>query len=152
MELTRQPLSRRGLPGHQPQPHPRRPGHRAGRRRARRPGHDDFTPLYEVVNVSGDDGSLTDETAIVAAAASGRISLEETPVVVNHPAVKWPGGELPVDPVVELPLANGPLLEAPDTVARLAFLERLLGRESWFLKLGLRPIIIDPSRSGSTAG
>lgn len=44
------------------------------------------------------------------------------------------------------------LLEAPDTVARLAFLERLLGRESWFLKLGLRPIIIDPSRSGSIAG
>jgi Lon protease-like protein len=44
------------------------------------------------------------------------------------------------------------LLEAPDTVARLALLERLLARESWFLKLGLRPIIIDPSRSGSATG
>ena len=80
------------------------------------PGHDDFTPLYEVVNVSGGNGTLTDEVAIRAAAASGQITLEETPVVVNYPAVKWPGGELPVDTVVELPLANGPLL-ALDTEA-----------------------------------
>ena len=81
------------------------------------PGHDDFTPLYEVVNVSGGNGSLDNEAAIKAAAASGQIALEETPVVVNYPAVKWPGGELPVDTVVELPLANGPLLAAPDTEA-----------------------------------
>jgi len=81
------------------------------------PGHDDFTPLYEVVNVSGGNGSLDSEAAVKAAAASGQVSLEETPVVVNYPAVKWPGGELPVDTVVELPLANGPLLEAPDTEA-----------------------------------
>lgn len=81
------------------------------------PGHDDFTPLYEVVNVSGGSGGLDSETAIKAAAESGRITLEETPVVVNYPSVKWPGGELPVDTVVELPLANGPLLVAPDTNA-----------------------------------
>ena len=80
------------------------------------PGRDDFTPLYEVVNVSGGNGSLDSETAIRAAAASGQVTLEETPVVVNYPAVKWPGGELPVDTVVELPLANGPLL-ALDTDA-----------------------------------
>jgi len=36
------------------------------------------------------------------------------------------------------------LLEAPDTVERLIRLDRLLGRESWFLRQGLRPIIIDP--------
>lgn len=36
------------------------------------------------------------------------------------------------------------LLEAPDTVERLIGLDRLLARESWFLRMGLRPIIIDP--------
>jgi Lon protease-like protein len=39
------------------------------------------------------------------------------------------------------------LLEAPDTVDRLARLDGLLARESWFLRQGLRPIIIDPSES-----
>lgn len=81
------------------------------------PGHDDFSPLYEVVRVSGGNGALDSEAAVRAAAASGQVTLEETPVVVNYPAVRWPGGELPVDTVVELPLANGPLLEAPDTEA-----------------------------------
>jgi hypothetical protein len=38
------------------------------------------------------------------------------------------------------------LLEAPDTVARLRDLDRLLTRESWFLRQGLRPIIIEPSQ------
>ena len=38
------------------------------------------------------------------------------------------------------------LLEAPDTVARLRDLDRLLARESWFLRQGLRPIIIDASQ------
>jgi uncharacterized protein len=35
------------------------------------------------------------------------------------------------------------LLEAPDTLERLAHLDGLLTRESWFLRQGLRPIIID---------
>lgn len=39
------------------------------------------------------------------------------------------------------------LLEAPDTVARLRDLDRLLARESWFLRQGLRPIIIEATRS-----
>lgn len=81
------------------------------------PGRDDFTPLYEVVYVSGGNGTLDSVAAVEAAAAAGQVTLAETPVVVNYPAVKWPGGELPVDTVVELPLANGPLLEAPDTAA-----------------------------------
>jgi len=38
------------------------------------------------------------------------------------------------------------LLEAPDTVARLRDLDRLLSRESWFLRQGLRPIIIEAAR------
>lgn len=80
------------------------------------PGHDDFTPLYEVVRVRGTAaGSLASVAEVEAAAAAGEVALEETPVVVNYPAVRWPGGELPVDSVVELPLADGPLLAAPDT-------------------------------------
>jgi hypothetical protein len=38
------------------------------------------------------------------------------------------------------------LLEAPDTVQRLLGLDRLLVRESWFLRQRLRPIIIDAAR------
>lgn len=48
--------------------------------------------------------------------------------------------------------ARQELLEAQDTVARLTRLDELLARESWFLKQGLRPIIIDPRLgSGSRA-
>jgi Lon protease-like protein len=48
--------------------------------------------------------------------------------------------------------ARQALLEAPDTATRLAGLERLLGRESWFLKQGLRPVIVDPGPSGGYHG
>lgn len=44
------------------------------------------------------------------------------------------------------------LLESPHTAARLEQLERLLARERWFLKQGLRPIIIDPQQAGSHRG
>ena len=44
------------------------------------------------------------------------------------------------------------LLAAPDTVARLSSLDRLLARESWFLQQGLRPVIVDPHRSGGGQG
>ena len=39
------------------------------------------------------------------------------------------------------------LLEAPDTVRRLVRLDGLLARETFFLKQGLRPIIIDPGQA-----
>jgi Lon protease-like protein len=42
--------------------------------------------------------------------------------------------------------ARQELLEAPDTIDRLARLDGLLARESWFLRQGLRPIIIDPGQ------
>ena len=38
------------------------------------------------------------------------------------------------------------LLEAPTTMDRLVQLDRLLAREAWFLRQGLRPIIIDPGQ------
>jgi len=80
------------------------------------PGRTDFTPLYRIVNASftGDAVPLESADAVDAAANDGRLSLEETEVVVNYPAVKWPGGELPVDTVVEKPLEGGPLLGPPD--------------------------------------
>jgi Lon protease-like protein len=48
--------------------------------------------------------------------------------------------------------ARQELLEAPDTVSRLSSLDRLLARESWFLQQGLRPVIVDPHRSGGSHG
>jgi hypothetical protein len=83
------------------------------------PGRDDFTPLYQVVGVrfGGDPVLLESAEDVVAAASAGTIELDETETVVNYPIVKWPGGELPVDTVVEEPLAGGPLLAAPDLAA-----------------------------------
>ncbi len=80
------------------------------------PGRDDFTPLYRVhrVTFTADPATLDSATAVDDAAAAGTIDVEETDVIVNYPAVKWPGGELPVDVVVEKPLEGGPLLAAPD--------------------------------------
>ena len=48
--------------------------------------------------------------------------------------------------------ARQELLEAPDTVERLGRIDGLLARESWFLKQGLRPIIVDPGRSSAHRG
>ena len=83
------------------------------------PGRDDFTPLYRVAHVrfTGDAALLESAADVEAAIAAGQAEVDETPVVVNYPAVRWPGGELPVDTVVELPLAGGPLLAPPDTEA-----------------------------------
>ena len=44
------------------------------------------------------------------------------------------------------------LLEASDTVERLARIDSLLMRESWFLRQGLRPIIVDPASSSAARG
>ena len=80
------------------------------------PGRDDFTPLYRInrVTFSGDAKLLDSAAAVDGAVADGSITVDETDVIVNYPAVKWPGGELPVDTVVEKPLEGGPLLAAPD--------------------------------------
>ena len=44
------------------------------------------------------------------------------------------------------------LLEAPNTLERLGRLDGLLTRESWFLRQGLRPIIIDARLAGGRPG
>jgi hypothetical protein len=48
--------------------------------------------------------------------------------------------------------ARQELLEASDTLERLTHLDAILARESWFLKLGLRPIIIAPGQRGRPQG
>ena len=48
--------------------------------------------------------------------------------------------------------ARQELLEVPDTASRLARLDSMLERESWFLRQGLRPIVIDPHRSTGQGG
>ncbi|MDP8905112.1 MAG: hypothetical protein M3N29_07335 [Chloroflexota bacterium] len=83
------------------------------------PGRDDFTPLCRIVRArfKADPVLLQSAHDVLAAARAGTVHLEETETVVNYPIVKWPGGELPVDTVVEQPLAGGPLLAAPDVDA-----------------------------------
>jgi hypothetical protein len=79
------------------------------------PGMDGFTPLSRVTRVRASSTAVLDSAAAVRAAAdAGDAELEPTDVIVNYPLVKWPGGELSVDPEVKLPLANGPLVSAPD--------------------------------------
>ncbi len=80
------------------------------------PGGDDFTPLYRVnrVTFAGEPMLLDSAAAVDAAAGDASVTVEETDVIVNYPVVKWAGGELPVDTVVEKPLEGGPLLAAPD--------------------------------------
>ena len=48
--------------------------------------------------------------------------------------------------------ARQELLEAADTIDRLARLDGLLAREGWFLRQGLRPIIVDPRQGAGQAG
>ncbi len=82
------------------------------------PGMEGFTPLFRVNRVRASSGTLIDSAAAVREAAdAGTVEIEATDVIVNYPLVKWPGGELAVDREVKLPLANGPLLSAPDLEA-----------------------------------
>jgi hypothetical protein len=83
------------------------------------PGMEGFTPLSRVTRVRASASRVLDSArAVRAAADAGDAELEPTDIIVNYPPVKWPGGELTVDPEVKRPLANGPLLAAPDLDAR----------------------------------
>jgi hypothetical protein len=83
------------------------------------PGQPDFTPLLRVNRVtwSGTPEVLDSAEKVRAAVAGGAAKLEPTSIIVNYPFVKWPGGELPVDPKFEKALEGGPLVSAPDTHA-----------------------------------
>lgn len=83
------------------------------------PGQPDFTPLLRVNRVTwnGTPELLNSADEVKASVAAGKAKLETTPVIVNYPFVKWPGGELPVDAKLEKALDGGPLVSAPDTSA-----------------------------------
>ena len=80
------------------------------------PGAPDFTPLLRVNNArwTGEPVLLDSAAGVQEAASSGALEVEATKTIVNHPFVKWPGGELPVDPRLEKALDGGPLVSAPD--------------------------------------
>ncbi|MEM7798165.1 MAG: twin-arginine translocation signal domain-containing protein [Chloroflexota bacterium] len=81
------------------------------------PGDAMFSSLFRVNNVTVNDSSiqLGSMSDVEAAAADGAISLEETPVFVNHPIIRWPGGELTTDSALERALENGQLFAPCDT-------------------------------------
>ncbi len=77
---------------------------------------ENFTSLFHVKNVTVSDASLTLEsvTAVEQAANDGHITLEETGILVNYPAIKWPGGELSLDDEKKETLGKGQLMEPLD--------------------------------------
>lgn len=81
------------------------------------PGDAQFSSLFRVNNVSVNDSSiqLGSFADVEAALADGAIAVEEAPVFVNHPIIRWPGGELTTDSALERALENGQLFAPCDT-------------------------------------
>lgn len=78
------------------------------------PTDEAYSPAWHVhrVTFSGTPALLDGEQAIRDAEAAGDVTVEALQLVVNHPLVKWPGGELPVDTDLTTYLGTGPLLSA----------------------------------------
>ena len=79
------------------------------------PGGDDFVSLFQIkeVTVGGTTpAELTSAAAVEEANSNRQLRLEETGTYVNHPVVKWPGGELAVDDELTETLGKGQLVEA----------------------------------------
>lgn len=83
------------------------------------PTDEAYSPAWHVhqVTFNGTATLLDSEAAIRDAEAAGDVTVEALPLVVNHPLVKWPGGELPVDTELVSYLGTGPLISAPNTEA-----------------------------------
>lgn len=81
------------------------------------PGQDNFTSAFRVHNVTvSDESELLDSVEMIQAAEQdGRVTIEQTDIIVNYPLVVWDGGGLPVDDGMAEPLGAGPLIETPDT-------------------------------------
>jgi hypothetical protein len=84
------------------------------------PGTPNFTSLSVLnrVRFTGAKSVLDSAEKIRAAQQSGAVTIETTKIVVNHPVVRWPSGELSVDTKVEKALEGGPLLAKPDIAAQ----------------------------------
>lgn len=81
------------------------------------PDDENYSPLFQIkrVTISDNNLELDSAEAVEAAAADGQATIEEQPIFVNYPVVKWPGGELPVDTDKTTYLGTGQLLEPVDT-------------------------------------
>lgn len=80
------------------------------------PTDEAYSPAWHIheVTFNGDASVLDSVEAIEAAESAGDVTVTAMPLVVNHPLVKWPGGELPVDTDLTSYLGTGPLLSAHD--------------------------------------
>ncbi len=83
------------------------------------PSDEGYSPAWQVhvVTFNGSPQILDSAAAIQQAAEAGDVVIEALPLVVNHPLVKWPGGELPEDTDKTSYLGTGPLIRPVDTDA-----------------------------------
>ncbi|MEX1294693.1 MAG: LON peptidase substrate-binding domain-containing protein [Candidatus Limnocylindrales bacterium] len=125
------------------------------------PDDDSVAPAPESGAAAADpDDVMTEATdALVQEMDASDLSSEQRRELLMAAARRLTGTDDPtalsyvLTALVQVDLAaRQELLEAPDTVERLARLDGLLTRESWFLRQGLRPIIIDPAGSASRQG
>ena len=111
-------------------------------------------------SAEGDDGVLGEATdALVQEMDAADLSAEQRRELLMAAARRLTGTDDPtalsyvLTALIQVDLAaRQELLEAPDTVDRLARIDGLLTRESWFLRQGLRPIIVDPGGSLTQRG
>jgi hypothetical protein len=65
-----------------------------------RPGQEGYSPLLQINLVRWNEGSQPTELRsvqdIISASNAGQLTITETDVIVNHPAVQWQGGSLPI--------------------------------------------------------
>ncbi len=66
-----------------------------------RPGQEGYSPLLQINLVrwneaTGQPTELRSEQDIIAASNAGQLTINNTDVIVNHPAVQWEGGSLPI--------------------------------------------------------
>ena len=67
-----------------------------------RPGQEGYSPLLQINLVRWNEGAATQPTElrseqdIIAASNAGQLTIDKTDVIVNHPAVQWQGGSLPI--------------------------------------------------------
>ncbi len=81
------------------------------------PSQENYTSAWHVhsVTFNGDPEVLTSQEAILEAEEAGAVTIEALSLVVNHPLVKWDGGELAEDTVKEEYLGTGPLISPVNT-------------------------------------
>src|SRR5918995_6299630 len=67
-----------------------------------RPGQEGYSPLLQINLVRWNEGAAAQPTElrsvqdIISASNAGQLTITKTDVIVNHPAVKWQGGSLPI--------------------------------------------------------